>query len=275
MFTQTITVPEGKAIQLHFTDFNTEPGTDYVVVTSGNSYYLAPHLSGNSLPNDIVSPQNTVYVQFKTHYKSPGRSGWRLEWTEVPSPAGVQPACPRSSEFQLASGCYHVRIGVYDSTTGDYGSATTWAQAMVACQFSEGWNLATIESEEESMAIASVLAQITYIKKFWIALGHFEEDADWTWHTQEYNETISYSIWDMVGDLATVESYRGSVNLDTKNVTHEAWAPHQPDNQSGDENCAYINAGKPGDERNGKWNDYSCDKNRDGGDIAAICKAVP
>merc|ERR1719495_2781713 len=103
MFTQTITVPEGKAIQLHFTDFNTEPGTDYVKVTSGNSYYLAPHLSGNSLPNDIVSPHNTVYVHFKTHYKSLGRSGWRLEWTEVPSPADVQPACPRSSEFQLAS----------------------------------------------------------------------------------------------------------------------------------------------------------------------------
>ena len=104
---------------------------------------------------------------------------------------------------------------------------------------------------------------------------HFEEEVDWTWHTQEYNETISGSLWDMVGDFASVKSYRESVNLDTKNVTHEAWAPHQPDNQSGDENCAYINAGKPGDDRIGKWSDYSCDKNHDGGDIAAICKAVP
>ena len=104
---------------------------------------------------------------------------------------------------------------------------------------------------------------------------HFEEEVDWTWHTQEYNETISGSLWDMVGDFASVDSYRESVNLDTKNVTHKAWAPHQPDNQSGNENCAYLYAGKPGDERNGKWNDYSCDKNRDGGDIAAICKAVP
>ena len=41
-FTQTITVPEGKAIKLHFTDFNTELGTDFITVTSGNSYYPAP-----------------------------------------------------------------------------------------------------------------------------------------------------------------------------------------------------------------------------------------
>ena len=270
MFTQTITVPEGKAIQLHFTDFNTEPGTDYVKVISGNSYYLAPHLSGNSLPNDIVSPHNTVYVQFKTHHKSLGRSGWRLEWTEVPLPADVQPACPRSSEFQLASGCYRVRHG--GEVTGDYDSGMTWAQAMAGCQWSEDWNLATNESEEESVALASVLAQKWHTKKFWIALAHFEEEADWTWHTQEYNETISDSLWDMVSDFASVESYRESVNLDSKNVTHEAWAP---DNQSGNENCAYIYAGKPGDDRNGKWNDYSCDQNWDDEKIAAICKAVP
>ena len=113
-FTQTITVPEGKAIKLHFTDFNTELGTDFITVTSGNSYYPAPHLSGNSLPKDIVSPYDTVHVIFKTHHKSRGRSGWRLEWSEVAMPTDVRPPCRQPFEFQLATGCYKVRHGWVD-----------------------------------------------------------------------------------------------------------------------------------------------------------------
>ena len=122
-FTQTITVPEGKAIKLHFTDFNTELGTDFITVTSGNSYYPAPHLSGNSLPKDIVSPYDTVHVIFKTHHKSRGRSGWRLEWSEVAMPTDVRPPCRQPFEFRLPTGCYKVRHG-WDGQSGNF--TMTW-----------------------------------------------------------------------------------------------------------------------------------------------------
>ena len=287
-FTQTITVPEGKAIKLHFTDFNTELGTDFITVTSGNSYYPAPHLSGNSLPKDIVSPYDTVHVIFKTHHKSRGRSGWRLEWSEVAMPTDVRPPCRQPFEFQLATGCYKVRHG-WDDRSENF--TMTWSQAMAICQWpvwpnsspqAEGWNLANIESEEESMAVASILGLKYGWKRYWIALADFEEEANWTWLSQEtididwsvFASSMSYRV-SVMSNFASLESYRASVNLTTKNVTHEVWAPAQPDNQRGNETCAYLFAGMPWDDRFGKWNTYSCDKNYDDGDIRAICKHVP
>ena len=62
-FTQIITVPEGKAIKLHFTDFDTNLRDEYVKISNGDErFFLAPILSGNTLPKDIVSPNNIVDV---------------------------------------------------------------------------------------------------------------------------------------------------------------------------------------------------------------------
>ena len=278
-FTQTIEVPNPTAIKLHFTHFNTEPGKDYVkIVDGGGRRYHAPQISGNSLPRDIVVPHTYVYITFVTHYKSLGRGGWRLEWSNVPMPRDIRRlSC--GGDFQLSTGCYKVRHGGY-TVTGDDDVGMSWAQAQAMCQYPDGWNLANIESEEENMALATILEQKYSTKKFWIGLGNFGEDTNWTWHTHEKSKAWTMKkLW----SFSSLELYRALVTLRTKNATYNAWAPNRPDNQGGDENCAYMYTGKADihsrqvepDDYFGKWNDYSCDKNHDGGDIAAICKAVP
>ena len=292
-FTQTIEVPNPTAIKLHFTHFNTEPGKDYVkIVDGGGRRYHAPQISGNSLPRVIVVPHTYVYITFVTHYKSLGRGGWRLEWSNVPMPRDIRRlSC--GGDFQLSTGCYKVRHGGY-TVTGDYDAGMSWAQAQAMCQYPDGWNLANIESEEENMALATILEQKYSTKKFWIGLGNFGEDTNWTWHTHEKSKAWTMKkLW----SFSSLELYRALVTLRTKNATYTAWAPNRPDNQGGDENCAYMYTGKADihsrqvkpDDYFGKWNDYSCDKNRDGwmsvgllpygerdtGEIAALCKAMP
>ena len=100
---ETFQVTKGKTIKLHFTDFNTEPYRDHLVIRDGNSTLLSVpgsygepegYLSGcvrndvfsrckrESLPDDIFSFTEPVHVKFTTD-EDLQMSGWRLEWSEV------------------------------------------------------------------------------------------------------------------------------------------------------------------------------------------------
>ena len=242
-----ITVPEGKAIKLHFTDFDTNLRDEYVKMSNEDErFFLAPILSGNSLPKDIVSPNNIVYVTFHSESRQPG-SGWRLEWSEVQVPGDPQVTCQGYFDIRLPTGCYkifHKLENFWDVMPG-----MTWPQAMALCGSEAGWKslerswkmvgswkLAEIESEEENVALAGVLGSLYgrgEARKYWIGLADFGEGLNWTWHTQtqEFNETIQNRPW--IGWLnqltSSTESYRRKVPLLSENVTYEAWAPNQPD----------------------------------------------
>ena len=91
---QTIQVEEGKAIKIHFTDWDVEPSPggqcDYVTITEGDGTTLAnirpdpPGFSLKDIPEFIVSKTDTVHVFFRTDsdYES---GGWRLTWGKCKS----------------------------------------------------------------------------------------------------------------------------------------------------------------------------------------------
>ena len=80
--TQEIGVAEGKTIQMHFTDFNTETMYDYVQIMDGDGTSLSAKESGRwKGPHNIVSKTNRATVKFHTDKNTPSR-GWRLEWAE-------------------------------------------------------------------------------------------------------------------------------------------------------------------------------------------------
>ena len=63
------------------------------------------------------------------------------------------------------------------------------------------------------------------------------------------------------------------VNIETNDVTFEAWGPHQPDNTGGDENCAYMYTGRDEEPWRGKWNDFVCSEDKNGrNNVGAICE---
>ena len=252
-FTQIITVPEGKAIKLHFTDFDTNLRDEYVKISNGDDrFFLAPILSGNSLPNDIVSPNNIVHVTFHSESRQPG-SGWRLEWSEVQVPGDPQVTCQGHFDIRLPTGCYKIFHRLDNFFGGRPGM--TWPQAMALCGSGAGWKslerswkmlgswkLAEIESEEENVALAGVLGSLYgrgMARKYWIGLADFGEGLNWTWHTQaqEFNETIQNRPWNGWFNQLTssTESYRRKVPLLSENVTYEAWAPNQPDTNGDDD----------------------------------------
>ena len=80
--TQTIRVAEGKAIQIRFTDFNTEVQYDYVEINDGDGTILLHKESGSwGGPGYIVTKTNEASVKFHTNRYNQ-RKGWRLEWSE-------------------------------------------------------------------------------------------------------------------------------------------------------------------------------------------------
>jgi len=98
-YKQTIKVETGKAIKIHFTDWNVEPSpgghVDYVTITEGDGSTLAdirPDDHGFALkdiPDEFVSKTDTVHVLFHTD-ESVGKSGWRLIWETVEGESEVE-----------------------------------------------------------------------------------------------------------------------------------------------------------------------------------------
>lgn len=66
-------------IYISFTHFSTEARRDFVWIEDGDGTRLLRKTSGNSIPEDIMSWENTVYVKFNTDGRKE-YSGWQLEW---------------------------------------------------------------------------------------------------------------------------------------------------------------------------------------------------
>ena len=89
-YKQTIKVEKGKAIKIHFTDWEVElwlgRRCDDVTITEGDGSTLAnirseEHDFGVKDIPEFVSKTDTVHVLFRTD-ESVGESGWRLIWGE-------------------------------------------------------------------------------------------------------------------------------------------------------------------------------------------------
>ena len=88
---QTIQVEKGKAIRIHFTDFDVEQTPhgqcDYVVITEGDGSTLAnirpstPSFGLKDIADEFFSKTDTVHILFHTD-DSINRQGWRLIWGE-------------------------------------------------------------------------------------------------------------------------------------------------------------------------------------------------
>ena len=99
--TETIQVREGSVIKLEFRHFRTESSQDYLWITEDGVGQLTYKMHGRDTGSDLVSRTETVHVKFQANtdsYWKSYRSGWRIEWTEVP------PVCP-SNSTTLFSNC--------------------------------------------------------------------------------------------------------------------------------------------------------------------------
>ena len=92
--TRVIQVAEGHRIRIHFEDFATHEGDDYLEVTDGNGELLAERISGTGKYHsearawtsreveDIESKTEKVFLRFRTLGVS-GGFGWRLRWQQI------------------------------------------------------------------------------------------------------------------------------------------------------------------------------------------------
>ena len=76
--TQTISVSNGRVI-INFTKFDTESDCDKVTVRDEDGTTLLYNYSGSTLPAQIESNTNKVFITFVTD-PSQTRSGWSLDW---------------------------------------------------------------------------------------------------------------------------------------------------------------------------------------------------
>ena len=66
--------PSGRQLQIQFDDFRLEPSNDNLVIYDGPSKNSAMirKLNGTSLPNDVISTGNSLFLEFisddKVHY---------------------------------------------------------------------------------------------------------------------------------------------------------------------------------------------------------------
>nr|XP_046272979.1 lactose-binding lectin l-2-like [Scatophagus argus] len=102
-------------------------------------------------------------------------------------------------------------------------SHLNWADAELHC-VSEGANLVSIHSQEEQ----------TFVKDL---VKNFDPNEGWTWIG--LSDTHKEGSW-MWSDGSAVD--------------FTFWAPQEPNNQGGNENCAHLNFGS-----DFKWNDRPCD----------------
>jgi len=76
-----ITAPEGKVIQIKFTEFDTEAKTDLLYFFNGTGTHekIMAVFSGPNIPPEITTWQNKVLVWFVTDGKNQGK-GWKAEY---------------------------------------------------------------------------------------------------------------------------------------------------------------------------------------------------
>jgi hypothetical protein len=79
-----ITAPAGKVVDIRFTEFDTEPGVDQVLLFdgAGTQEAIMARFSGHDRPPEIRSWRNQVLVWFVTDGDRQGR-GWRAEYRFV------------------------------------------------------------------------------------------------------------------------------------------------------------------------------------------------
>ena len=85
--TETIQVTKGNVIKMQFRYFHTEGSRDYLWIVEDGVGHLTYKMQGNIDPREVVSRTETVHVRFHANtgsYWKSWRSGWRMEWTEVP-----------------------------------------------------------------------------------------------------------------------------------------------------------------------------------------------
>ena len=92
--TRVIQVAQGHRIRIHFEDFATDAGNDFLEVTDGNGELLAERISGHGKYHldarawtrreveDIVSKTEKVFLRFRT-LGGPSYFGWRLKWQQI------------------------------------------------------------------------------------------------------------------------------------------------------------------------------------------------
>ena len=87
-----ITVPDGKRIQLDFTEMDTQSNVDFVWLFNGTGTQqenVLAKFSGNKLPPIVVSPFNQVLVWFVTDDTVTAK-GWKVKYKAVDDPMGVK-----------------------------------------------------------------------------------------------------------------------------------------------------------------------------------------
>ncbi len=69
MCTWAIIAPSGRQLQIKFKDFRLDPSKDSLMIYDGPSKNSAmiEKLSGTSLPNDVISTGNSVFLEFKSN----------------------------------------------------------------------------------------------------------------------------------------------------------------------------------------------------------------
>ncbi len=77
--TWMIQPPNAAAITLTFTEFDTEPGNDYVKVYDLNTQALLGNFSGSSLPLPVMTSTGGMYIEFRSN-GSVNRPGWTAQY---------------------------------------------------------------------------------------------------------------------------------------------------------------------------------------------------
>ena len=113
--TETIQVTKGNVIKMQFRYFHTEGSRDYLWIVEDGVGHLTYKMQGNIDPRDVVSRTETVHVKFHAntdYYWKSWRSGWRMEWTEVPPVCAPNTTtlfseCPKDLRAPMSKWTWH------------------------------------------------------------------------------------------------------------------------------------------------------------------------
>ena len=94
--TETIQGGPGTVLVLEFTAFDVKSHAscrfDYLKIRDGDGTTLMGKTCGSSLPNQITSKSNIVFLDFKTNGKG-RRTGWSVHWRDVILPGVYDQNC--------------------------------------------------------------------------------------------------------------------------------------------------------------------------------------
>ncbi|XP_060556958.1 perlucin-like protein isoform X1 [Ruditapes philippinarum] len=126
-------------------------------------------------------------------------------------------SCPDDTWKKYGNKCYRF--------VGE-GDASTWSDAKEKCRLIHG-DLVRIENKEENDFIANIRGS-KY--GYWIGLEDTQNENDWQWRSSEGTQSLG---------------------------NFSAWAPNEPNNMDGNENCGVIYTYYDGVLK-GQWNDENC-----------------